>query len=356
MPQENVKVTHKKLEETLVATSRFNPKSRKAIMEALNKVKKHVPDETIAGPGFCIIQFVTSVKEGYDAEIGFPVHQYVERGGVKTRILPGMDVLSLVHRGPLEDLGKSYNKLYSDAYEHGLVSDEFCREVYLDSIKGYGKGIEIQFIIHNWSELLARNLTRVLGAEARQEVMQGSSKLTFQSTATERFQWVNAAIDRLNSLADEEERYDIVSSCAHIFPKSQVEKLRAVYETTMQQTGDAIKAVDAVIAFMGDDPGWAERPRRDGTIIYSSKKPRDPEAYTRTKNELEKKKAYCFCPLIRKHLDKGMPVSFCYCGAGWYRQQWEGALQQPVRVEIVKSILKGDAQCEFAIHLPGDLK
>jgi effector-binding domain-containing protein len=355
MSQENSRIEHKRLEDTLVAATRFNAKNRKEIKEALSEVKKHVSEENITGPGFCIIQFVTSVKQGYDAEIGFPVNRNVEQGGVKTRVLPRMDILSLVHRGPVEDLGKSYNKLYSNAYEHGLISDEFCREVYLDSSKGHGSGIEIQFVIHNWAELFARNLARVIGAKAQQEVMQGSNKFTFRTTVEERFQWTKAAIKRLESLADEEERYDIVSSCAHVFPKNQIEKLRAVYEDTMQQTRDMSKAVDAVIAFMADDPGWAERPCRDGKVIYSSKKPRDPKAYEKAQDKSEKKKAYCYCPLVREHLDKGMPITFCYCGAGWYRQQWEGVVHMPVRVEIVSSILKGDDQCEFAIHLPDDL-
>ena len=50
-----------------------------------------------------------------------------------------------------------------------------------------------------------------------------------------------------------------------------------------------------------------------------------------------------------------MSDTFCYCSAGWERQQWEGAIGQPVRVDVVKSLLKGDDLCEFAIHLPEDL-
>jgi predicted hydrocarbon binding protein len=51
-----------------------------------------------------------------------------------------------------------------------------------------------------------------------------------------------------------------------------------------------------------------------------------------------------------------MPPSFCYCGAGWYRRQWEGAIDRPVTIEIVKSILKGDDVCQFAIHLPHEFE
>jgi predicted hydrocarbon binding protein len=50
-----------------------------------------------------------------------------------------------------------------------------------------------------------------------------------------------------------------------------------------------------------------------------------------------------------------MSITFCFCGAGWFRQQWEGAIGKPVRIEVVKSVLKGDDVCQFAIHLPEDL-
>jgi predicted hydrocarbon binding protein len=53
-------------------------------------------------------------------------------------------------------------------------------------------------------------------------------------------------------------------------------------------------------------------------------------------------------------MGQGMPTTFCYCGAGWYRQQWEGAMGRPVTVEIVKSVLRGDDACQFAIYLPQD--
>jgi len=51
-----------------------------------------------------------------------------------------------------------------------------------------------------------------------------------------------------------------------------------------------------------------------------------------------------------------MPLTYCYCGAGWFRQQWETATGRPVAmVEVVRSALKGDLVCEFATHLAEDL-
>jgi hypothetical protein len=93
---------------------------------------------------------------------------------------------------------------------------------------------------------------------------------------------------------------------------------------------------------------------RDGDVIYSEKSPARPTAYENAKTVDEKRRAYCFCPLIRGGLDE-IPESFCYCGAGWPKQLWEGILEQPLQVEVVKSLTKGDDTCEFAIHLPPDI-
>lgn len=349
-------IEHKRLDSTLVATIRLNLIERQDMHKVLKELTQSIPQEYITGPAFCIFQFVNSVTEGSDVEVGFPVTQAVEAGEVRTRILPEMEVLSIIHKGPAERLNESYKSLYSCASEeHGLISDEFCREIYLDSNNPEGNEIELQFVLHNWNALLDTNLRRVLDETARQRVMQGSDALTIESTVEERFQWVKGAMERLRDLANKGQTYDILSSCAHVFPRDQIEKLRAVYEDTKTQTDDSLKAVDAVIEFMDRDPGWGERPLREGTVIFSSKAPRNPQGYENAKDEAEKKRAYCFCPLVRNHLERGMPFTFCYCGAGWYRQQWEGAIGKPVQVEIVQSIVKGNDVCQFAIHLPADL-
>jgi effector-binding domain-containing protein len=348
-------IEHKQFEDTLVATVRINLKQRKDLPAILDELIQHIPGEDIIGPPFCIFQFVTSVQEGFDAEVGFPVRRMVEAGKITTRMFPAIKVLSLVHTGPAEGLQESYRKLYGYAAEHGLISDEFAREVYPDWNDPEGGKVEVQFVIHDWNGLLARNLERVLGETVRQAVMQGGDALTMESTVGERFQWVKGVMEKLDRLANEDQKYDVVSSCAHIFPQGQIDKLKTVYEDVKAETGEPLKAVDAVIEFMAEDPGWGRRPVREGSVIYSSKAPRDPQGYANAKDEIERRQAYCFCPLVRANLDRGMSITFCYCGAGWYRLQWEGAIGRPVRIEVVQSILKGDDVCKFAIHLPGDL-
>ncbi|MFX1283802.1 MAG: GyrI-like domain-containing protein [Promethearchaeota archaeon] len=354
--QSELAIKHKKLETTLIASIRFNLKERKEIQALFHKLNQNIPKEVISGPGFCIYHFITSVKEGFDIEAGFPVSQDVQTSGIKTRMLPEMEVLSLVHKGSVGKIRETLRKLYSYAYEHGLISDEFSREVYLDSNNPEGNEIELQFVIHDWNRLFSKSLEQILGEETKQEVMKGNEDLTIDSSLDERHQWIKGALKRLDNLAEEEQKYKIISSCAHVFAKEPIEKIRTLYEKTKKQTNDPLKAVDAVLDFMEKDPAWAKRPIRNGNIIYSTKIPRDPQGYEKATDKAEKRKAYCFCPIIRNRLDdEEMPITFCYCGAGWFRQQWEGTLGKSVKIEIVKSVLKGNDECQFAIHLPNDL-
>jgi len=355
MPIDNMGILHKQVESRIVAYIRFNLKERTDIRRKLQELAQEVPAETIDGAPYVHIQYFSSYSEGYEAEVGFPVIQPVESRQVKSKLSPALEVLALTHTGSPETLSETKLKLHQFTSQHALISDEFTREVYLDWQNPQGP-IEVQFMIHNWNEIFARNLERVLGKDGRAIVMQGAETLDVESTLTERFAWAKAAMQHLDTLADEHQKYDVVSSCAHVYPPGQLEKLKVVYDEARGQYVDPLEAVDAVSAFMDADPGWKERERyREGCIIYHTKNPADLQGYADAQTDDEKRAAYCFCPVIRANLDKGMSVTYCNCGAGWYRQQWETATGKPVRVEVVQSVLKGDLVCQFAVHLPEDL-
>jgi effector-binding domain-containing protein len=348
-------IRYRQVPATPVATTRLQAKSRADLRAALRSLAERLPAGDVDGPAFCIYQFISSYTEGFDAEVGFPLRPGAEIEGVQTRTMPGMQVLSLRHEGPLEALRQRLISLYDFAADQGIISDEFRREVYWDHDDPEGQRIELEFVIHDWQGLLAGNAARVLGAEAGRQIVAGGQAPGLESSVDERFQWIKGAVGRLEGLAGDDQRYEVLSRCAHVFPRGQIAKLGTVFEQTRHRTGDAWQAVDAVLAFMIEDPGWGVRPVRRGTTIYATKNPRDPQAHARATSDAERKRAYCFCPLVRDHLDGGMPDTFCYCSAGWERQQWEGAIGRPVRVRVSQSLLKGDEVCSFAIELPADL-
>ena len=355
MSWQDTGIAEKHVATMLAATVRVTPGSRKELPAMLDELARPIPREVISGPPFCIIRFVSSISKGLDAEVGFPVRRALEPEGISTRRFPALDVLSLVHKGPLETLAETYRTLYGAAAKQGLISDEFACEVYPGWKAGNWHRVEVQFVLHDWAALFVKSLDDVLGPEARDRLIGEGPAPTVTSTLDERFRWVKAMMEQMDGLASEEETCDVVSHCAHVFPQEQVDKLRAVYEAAQVKSHDLLDAVDAVLRFMEEDPGWGSAPSREGRVLYATKAPRDAEGYANADTEAERRRAYCFCPIIRNRLHQGMPPTFCNCGAGWYRQQWEGAFGMPVRVEIVKSLLRGDDVCQFGIQLPRDL-
>ena len=227
MESETPRIEHRSFEETRIAGFRRVLDGRDGIREALRELRRRVPAEHIDGPPFCIIQFVTSVKDGHDAEVGVPVSRVVEDAVVVTSSLPAMEVLSIVHCGSPDTVGESYSALYGHASKLGIISDEFCREVYPDW--GAAGHIEIQFVIHSWNALLGKHAARVLGEDVSAGVMAGAGEIGIDATVDERFRWVKAAVERIDAVSTESQRYDILSSCAHVFPEAQARKLRDVY-------------------------------------------------------------------------------------------------------------------------------
>jgi len=348
-------IIYKQNQPTLAATMRRTVQQRGEIKTALDELAQEIPAEQISGPPFCIFNFITSVEEGYDVTLGYPVISEFESENLTSEWLPEMEMLAIIHRGEPEILGETVGMIFAYANQYAIIPDEFYWEVYLDEAQPDGPGIEVRLIIHNWNKKLAAGLERILGAEAREIAMLGVEKLKIESSIDERFEWVRGMLSRLDEVATERQKFEILSGCSHVFPQGQVEKLNAVFREAKSRTGDPLQAVDAVMAFMDSDPGWTEGGYRVGRIIYAAKKPRDPKALAEAQTDLERRQAYCFCPLVRTKMDQGMPVEFCYCGSGWFRQQWEGATGKSVMVDIVNSVLRGDEKCEFAIHLPEDL-
>ena len=83
----------------------------------------------------------------------------------------------------------------------------------------------------------------------------------------------------------------------------------------------------------------------------------NPKSHQKAQTELERKLTYCHCPWVRALLKRSEKVTplFCYCSASWDKQLWEGILEEPVKVEILQSLLNGDNQCVHAFHLPQKL-
>jgi hypothetical protein len=203
--------------------------------------------------------------------------------------------------------------------------------------------------------------------------MEGSQGLTMASSRKEVIDWSRSAMQRLDELTDEEQRHDIMTGCACQYPKDDLKDVRAVY----QQTGDVYKAhqmlQERFERFLGEtlalEPsmiadivsrGWGLAGILQGNTIIATKIPKsgDLVAYMGESDPQIRRAYYCHCPRVRAVLQESdehgetLSPTYCYCGAGYYRGIWEEILAEPVRVEVLESVLQGDEVCKIAIHLP----
>ncbi|MCA9095899.1 MAG: GyrI-like domain-containing protein, partial [Planctomycetaceae bacterium] len=70
-------------------------------------------------------------EEDADFEACMPIREHKEVDGVFVRELPGVQCVSLVHKGPYQQLGRSYAKVFEFINERKLKIILPTREVYL---------------------------------------------------------------------------------------------------------------------------------------------------------------------------------------------------------------------------------
>ncbi len=336
-------ITPKEIKPQLVASTRLIVQKRAELVPAFDKLGKACKENT-SGPPILVFHADT-VDKGFDAEACIPIKRTVKTGEITSRTLEAVEALTLHHHGSQDTISETYQKIYGFMREHGIMGALTGREVFLEiNPENPEENVtEVQVVLQNWHKRFLAGLEQVLGVEDRAKVLEGFDTLTFESSRAERFDWTAAALNRLDKIADEYQKYLILSPCAHDFPEASIAIVRAVFE----ETGD----IDKVIEAMHADYTRFPRFTRKGNVLYSQKRPANPEELEKAKTDAERRRANCFCPLIRDNLDK-ISHTFCYCGSGWVRRLWEGILGEPVRVEIVKSLAKGDDTCQFAIHLP----
>jgi effector-binding domain-containing protein len=351
MPSNDLPITSKILPPETVVYVRRAIKGRGEIRPIMTEVAARIPQGKITGTPYCIYNYITDVEGAYDVEIGFPVGEEIKIDGLSCRRQPELEVLSLNHDGPVEKLREAYRGLHAYAADHSIISEEFGREVYPTWDRPDDAAVEIQFVRHRWENLLRKNAERVLGSKGAREILEGEDRLSSATTAEERFRWVKGVLEKLEATTTDDQRHEILTGCTHVFPDRHIQRLRAVFLEAMSREQDRDRAIDAVLAYRASHAPWNHADPREGSRIICTKSPRDPEAHAKATTAEEKRRAYCFCPIIRDRLDQGMPASFCYCGAGWERRQWAGALGEPVRVRVLHSVLRGDDVCSFAVEL-----
>jgi effector-binding domain-containing protein len=340
-------IVHREIEAMQVAGFKTVIEKRADVLP-LFKALRQACGDAICGPAMVIYHY-GAVKEGLLVEAAFPVSRPVKTEQIRTLQLEDVRAWTMIHHGSHETVREATQQVIEHGRSHAGTAGGL-REVYLALNLDHPEQsvTEVQLVKHDWDHLLSEGVERTLGAVARQQVMAGIEQIVPDSPLEAYTEWIRGAMERLDSLTDDpQQKYRVLSCCAHVFPDERIEHLRAIYE----RRGE----IDDILHEMYEDPAWYEDPIRKGNVLHMRKVPYDPEGYKDGATPAERRKAYCHCAFVRPYLDQvpsRMSSTFCWCGSGWYKRLWESILEQPVRIDHVETLLKGHDQCTLTITLP----
>lgn len=129
MKETSFEVLEKDLEPVMVAGIRMRGRYEecgKGFAELGKRVGRF-----ICGKPLCLYHDGEHREEDADFEPSFPVRRSVQADGINVRELPGGRFVSLLHRGPYKELGRSYARALRYARERGYEVELPTREVYL---------------------------------------------------------------------------------------------------------------------------------------------------------------------------------------------------------------------------------
>lgn len=218
-----------------------------------------------------------------------------------------------------------------------------------------------------WLKKLFLQLEELRGEEFRDTVMKGSEKLSSETASGNVITWTADAVKKLKEELSEEELHDVVTGCACHYPGTKLLPVRAAF----RKNGDFSEAIDLLreqfVESMRNgmhldmevvdkllEMGMGVAGVLDGDRIIAIKIPKSGNLrkWLSEKNPQERRKIYCHCPRVNEAVKQGMemPVEYCLCGAGFYRNIWETITESPVRVEVIESVFAGDDFCRVAIY------
>jgi hypothetical protein len=222
-----------------------------------------------------------------------------------------------------------------------------------------------------------RRVAEVFGEEVRDAVFAGIGVAPLGLPSPEKPRFIHPVVERLEARVGEEACKALLADSLRDLPDEYYLQERQKYQEAadideyLRQKKQAFveqleasqregrlffaqEITDEVLAFVKGDPEIGGG-RREGNIIYETKIPYMTRDYLAETDPTLKRYYYCHCPWAREAVKNGnvtLTATFCNCSAGFHKKSWEVIFEQPLKAEVLESVLKGDARCRFAIYLP----
>jgi hypothetical protein len=218
-----------------------------------------------------------------------------------------------------------------------------------------------------WRERFAENIEAVAGREMREQIMSGVDVLPSGPDASSTIVWTIDAIERLEHQVDTRTCIDIMTGCACQYPKDELHDIKRTYNRTGDIRTAHTMLQEKFVTFLRRHVGltdevitdiigrgWGLAGVLDGDVVIATKIPKSGflKDYLEERDPDKKRALYCHCPRVRnilKTCNAVLSPTYCYCGAGFYRGIWEEILERPTRVELLKTVMRGDDVCQFKV-------
>jgi hypothetical protein len=228
---------------------------------------------------------------------------------------------------------------------------------------------------------LYRKVGKRFGKQLRQEIFAGIGVAPYGTPTPEKPAYLQPVIERLESKIGKDACADFLSAGLRTLPtryflgeRRKYKQAADIDEYLRQRKEGFVAQLEAclrenrpffaqeitaeVIAFVRSDPEIGGG-RREENIIYETKIPYMTQKYLAETDPILRRYYYCHCPWAREaiqHGDVRLAETFCYCSGGFHKKTFEVIFNQPLKVEVLESALKGDDRCRFAIHLPPEVR
>ena len=234
---------------------------------------------------------------------------------------------------------------------------------------GYVEGFEAL-------EKLFETLKDAVGEDRRDKIFEGVSLPPLGSDPKDKPRVTRRIMERLEATLDEEKLKEIMSSGLDVSPRESYLPLREKFlkarnlddflrkrhqenvemleKHSKEKTMFFAQEIDEeVVEYVRSNPEIMGGVRV-GDVIYETKIPYMTKRFLHEKDEKMKRYYACHCGCVREGIRSGLKVSpnFCYCSAGFHKRPWEIIFDQPLKAEVMKTLLKGDMVCRFAIRIP----
>jgi hypothetical protein len=226
-------------------------------------------------------------------------------------------------------------------------------------------------------ENLYRQVGQAFGQEVRDDVFRGIGVAPLGLPSPEKPRTLHPVLERLQQRVGEAECRQLLSGSLRDLPdryflgeRRRYRRSKDVDDYLRRKHGAFVRELrkcqregrlffaqeitDEVVALVENDPE-IESGRREGNVVYVSKIPYVAKQFLAETDPTLKRYYACHCPWVREAIKSGdvpLAMDFCYCSGGFHKKPWEVIFRRPLQVHVLESVLRGDARCRFAIHLP----